>query len=258
MKSTVANVNLPDLKSEARIDQAFRDGTRAYFSGDKQAAVDGLKFAAEYGHPAAQWKLGRMYAEGDGVTENDLQAFDYFNQIVAAHADDSPTSPQAPYVANAFVEIGNYYRHGIPNSTIQQNGRRAREIMTYAASYFGDADAQVELANMYLAGEGGDRDPRQAARWLMLAAKKGQVDAQAKLGQLLLSGDGLPASPIHGLMWLTVALKRAQTLGYDVSKIREMQENAFSFANETVRRAAISLANSWLTENKTVVAAADH
>ena len=32
-----------------------------------------LQYAAEGGHPVAQWKLGRMYAVGDGVTQNDLR-----------------------------------------------------------------------------------------------------------------------------------------------------------------------------------------
>ena len=33
------------------------------------------------GPAAAQWKLGRMYAEGDGVERNDLRAFEYFSRI---------------------------------------------------------------------------------------------------------------------------------------------------------------------------------
>jgi TPR repeat protein len=32
----------------------------------------------------AQWKLGRMYADGEGVPRDDLRAFNYFSQIAAA------------------------------------------------------------------------------------------------------------------------------------------------------------------------------
>jgi FOG: TPR repeat, SEL1 subfamily len=256
VKSKFLPLDAGASSSPQEIDQAFRDGTRAYFSGDKEAALDGLRYAAEYGHPAAQWKLGRMYAEGDGVGENDLQAFDYFSRIIAEHADDSPSSPQAPYIANAFVEVGNYYRSGIPNSTIQANSRRAREILTYAASYFGDADAQRDLAEMYLGGEGGEKDIRQAARWLLLAAKKGQIDAQVRLGELLLSGEDIGASPIHGLMWLTVALKRAESAGYDPVRIRNLHEQAFAIASEHTRRSAMDLADAWIRDNASIMSVA--
>jgi uncharacterized protein len=54
------------------------------------SSLSALQNAAEDGHPIAQWKLGRMYAEGNGVAQNDLLAFDYFSRIANAHAEDSP------------------------------------------------------------------------------------------------------------------------------------------------------------------------
>ena len=100
--------------------------------------------------PIAQWKLGRMYADGDGVAQDDLRAFEYFSRIANAHAEDSPSAPQAAIVANAFVALGRYYLNGIPNSKIKSDPERAREMFSYAASYFGNADAQYDLARLYL------------------------------------------------------------------------------------------------------------
>src|SRR5580704_8699477 len=57
---------------------AFRSGARWLKAGDKVKAVHSLEYAAENGHTMAQWKLGRMYAEGDGVAQDDLKAFEYF------------------------------------------------------------------------------------------------------------------------------------------------------------------------------------
>ena len=37
-------------------------------------SLNSLQYAAEGGHPVAQWKLGRMYAIGDGVAQDDLRA----------------------------------------------------------------------------------------------------------------------------------------------------------------------------------------
>src|SRR5205085_7789989 len=147
--------------------------------------VTSLQYAAEKGHALAQWKLGRMYAEGDGVPRDDLRAFGYFSRIADSHADESPDMPQARFVANAFVQLGHYYLEGIPNSEVRADPERAREMFSYAASYFGDADAQYSLARLYLDGIGTARDPRQALRWLGLAANKGQYRAQALLGSIL-------------------------------------------------------------------------
>jgi hypothetical protein len=82
-------------------------------------SLNSLQYAAEGGHPVAQWKLGRMYADGDGVIQDDLRAFEYFSRIANAHAEDSPSAPQATIVANAFVALGRYYLNGIPNSKIK-------------------------------------------------------------------------------------------------------------------------------------------
>lgn len=228
---------------------ALREATRAYYSGDKQEALVQLMSAAKSGHPAAQWKLGSMYAKGDGVAEDDLKAFSFFSELVSAHGEDAPNSPEAPFVANAFVEIGSYYLTGISNSAVTPNVSRARDIFSYAASYFGNALAQLKLGLMYLDGQGGDKDPRQAARWFLLAARKGQVEAQYRLGEMLVSGDMIEPNPVHGLMWLTIALKRADLLGQDDAEIRRAHEAAFALASEADRRKAIALAEQWLVDN---------
>jgi TPR repeat protein len=185
--------------------QAFQSGTQLLRNGDTKAAVSALEYAAANGHPAATWKLGRMYAEGDGVERSDLRAFEYFRAIADAHADEPPGTPQARFVASAFVALGNYYLDGIAGSTVKADADRAREMYAYAASYFGDPDAQYHLGRMYLDGTGGLREPKQAARWLSLAANKGQYQAQAVLGAMLFKGDYVPRQASRGLMWLTLA-----------------------------------------------------
>jgi TPR repeat protein len=224
----------------------FREGTRAYFAGDKAKAVDAYGFAADLGHPVAQWKLGRMYQDGDGVAEDDLKAFELFSEVANAHADDAPQSPQAPFVASAFVQLGNYYLNGIQNTAIEPNVARARELYTYAASYFGDADAQFQLARLYLEVDPAERDPKLAARWLKLAAKKGHHGAQALLGQMLVEGNGVKRNVVAGLMWLTVARNSASV---EDDWIRQEQEQAFSLASEKERRKATEMAEAWISNN---------
>jgi TPR repeat protein len=207
-------------------------------------SLTSLQYAAEGGHPIAQWKLGRMYADGDGVRQDDLRAFEYFSSIANAHAEDSPSAPQAAIVANAFVALGRYYLNGIPNSKIKSDPDRAREMFSYAASYFGNADAQYDLARLYLKNAGTSRDDfRYGARWLGLAAQKGQHQAQALLGQMLFNGDQLPPQRARGLMWLTLARDSAAP---DEVWIKESYNRAISSASDNDRAMALQMLEHWV------------
>jgi TPR repeat protein len=207
-------------------------------------SLTSLQYAAEGGHPIAQWKLGRMYADGDGVAQDDLRAFEYFSRIANQHAEDSPSAPQAAIVANAFVALGRYYLNGIPNSKIKVDTERAREMFSYAASYFGNADAQYDLARLYLKSAGSSRDDfRYGARWLGLAAQKGQHQAQALLGQMLFNGDQLPRQAARGLMWLTLARDSATP---DEIWIRDSYNKAIAKASEEDRAMALQMLEHWV------------
>jgi len=211
-------------------------------------SLNSLQYAAEGGHPVAQWKLGRMYADGDGVIQDDLRAFEYFSRIANAHAEDSPSAPQATIVANAFVALGRYYLNGIPNSKIKADSDRAREMFSYAASYFGNADAQYDLARLYLKTPDASRDDfRYGARWLGLAAQKGQHQAQALLGQMLFTGDRLPRQAARGLMWLTLARDNAAP---EESWIRESYNRAFTKASDEDRAMALQMLEHWVQGKK--------
>jgi len=223
--------------------EAFRSGTQALRAGEKEKAITSLQYAAEQGHALAQWKLGRMYAEGDGVERSDLRAFEYFRRIADGYADDSPGTPQARFVANAFVALGHYYRDGIPNSPVKADPGRAHEMFSYAASYFGDPDAQYYLARLYLDGQGAPSDARQAARWLSLAANKGQYQAQALLGRMLFKGEHVSRQVARGLMWLTLA--RDSATPQEVW-ITELYDAAFKQASDEERAMALVYLERWI------------
>lgn len=224
--------------------QAFRTGTELLKSGDMDKALAELRYAAEQGHPLAQWKLGRMYAEGDGVKRDQLRAFQYFSRVASDHAEAAPWSQQARFVANAYVSLGYYYLTGIPNSPVRADAERAYGLFSYAASYFGDADAQYQLARLYLEGRGAPKDIRQGARWLGLAAQKGQYQAQALLGRMLFRGEGVPQQHARGLMWLT--LGRDAAAGPEDGWIVQAYEDAFARATEEERSAAYGYLQDWL------------
>ena len=208
---------------------------------EKAKALTALQYAAEQGQPAAQWKLGRMYADGDGVPQDQMRAFNYFSEIANTHPDESPGTAQARFVANAFVSLGHYYLSGIPNSKIKPNAARARELYNYAATYFGDADAQYELGRLYL--DSTPKDPHEAARWFQLAANKGQCRAEAALGDILFQGQYVPRQAARGLMGLTLSKDCA---GPDEAWVKPLYDNAFRRASDDERAMALVYLEDWL------------
>lgn len=233
-----ASAGLPGAPVAVPIDEMVRLGARALRSGETEKGIDSLRYAADQGHAGAQWKLGRMYAEGEGVERNDIKAFEYFSQIANMHADDNPATPQARFVADAFVALGTYYLVGIPDTKVRRDITRARDLFAYAASYFGDPYAQYHLARLYIVGDGVRRDPRFAARWLGLAAHKGLYSAQAALGGLLFKGDeGVPRQAARGLMWLTLA--RDGAAGPDDKWVVDLYDDAFTRATPDERAMAL-------------------
>jgi uncharacterized protein len=208
-------------------------------------SVKALEYAADIdGYAVAQWKLGRMYAAGDGVARDDLRAFNYFTRIAKDHAQDSPSAPQSALVANALVALARYYLAGIPNSGVKSDPDRAREMLYYAASYFGSADAQYDLARLYLkATNASANDLTYGTRWLGLAAQKGQHQAQAMLGQMLFNGDRLPPQRARGLMWMALASDSANP---DEAWIKESYSQALTRATEDDRAMAAQMLKYWL------------
>jgi uncharacterized protein len=208
---------------------------------DKAKALTALQYAADQGMPAAQWKLGQMYADGDGVPQDALRAFKYFSDIANSHPDETPGTPQARFVANAFVALGRYYLSGIPNTNVKVNPARAHEMLSYAATYFGDADAQYELGRLYL--DGTPSDPHEAARWFQLAANKGQCRAEVVLGDILFKGQFVPRQAARGLMWLTLGRDCA---GSDEAWVKPLYDSAFNRASDDERAMALVYLEDYL------------
>jgi TPR repeat protein len=234
---SIGPVPLPGPSHAMTAADAFRTGIDLLKAGDLKNGVGALEYAGEHGYPIAQWKLGRMFADGDQVGRDEARAFRYFQDFVENHSDDSLGTPQSRYVAaNAFVSLGDYYVTGIANSAIKANPQRARDLFAYAASYFGDAEAQYRLGRMLLEGQGGPKDPWQGARWLKLAADKDHPHAQALLGDILLKGQVVPRQAALGLMYLTLARQNAP----QDHTVAELHAAAIARATDNERTVALT------------------
>lgn len=215
------------------VTDAVREGLQRLKSGDPGAAIGPLTFAAEQGNDIAEWRLGRMYADSEGVRRDDLKAYQHFSQVVSRGKDIAPDAPESRIVAQSFVALGRYHLVGI-EPRVKKDPARAIDMFHYAATYFDDAEAQYSLGRLYAEGLTGPRELQTAARWYHLAAEKGHIHAQARLGQLMFNGDGVPRQVPRGLMWMQSAAKRA-----DATRdawVIELNDRARARASEDERR----------------------
>lgn len=84
-----------------------------------------------------------------------------------------------------------------------EHDKAARQYAALAAR--GHMSAQFNLANMYRAGEGVERNPELAARWFRAAAEQGHAGAQNALGVLYAMGEGVEQSDVEAYAWFNVA-----------------------------------------------------
>lgn len=246
---TAANDKAP-LKIFKNPQAALRAGLEGFKAGDVHSAIEAMKYAAAGGEYLAAWKLGKMYADGDGLPHDDLKAYEYYSQIVENYDEDNSDPRIISVVSSAFVAVGVYDLSGIPNTRVKPDAERAIEMFRYAATNFGDPNAQYNLAHLYLDGTVVTKDARQAARWFYLAAEKGHVESQALLGQLLFTGrDGVQRQRGAGLMWLTLA--HDATLQSDPAQLKKNQwivdlyDKAQAAANDSDKQMAAVYVNDF-------------
>ena len=73
------------------------------------------------------------------------------------------------------------------------------------ASRQGNAQAQLNLGNIHLKGEGTDKDYKQAVIWYRLAADQGLAEAQYALGMRHMTGEGVEKDEIEAYAYCRLA-----------------------------------------------------
>jgi TPR repeat protein len=149
-----------------------------------------LRLAAEAGDAEAQFKLGRMYFDGDRVEKDYHEAAEWIHQAAW----------QSHVLAQAF--LGWMYYDG---AGVEKNDHEAVEWYRKAAER-GDVSAQFSLGRMYYFGEGiVVKNHRKAVEWYSRAAEQGDADAQFNLGMMYYFGQGVERSDRWARAWIRKA-----------------------------------------------------
>ena len=134
----------------------FEDGLEAAEGGDFQRALNLWRPLAEQGNAVAQFNLGTMYANGEGVPQDHAEAVKWYR-----------LSAEQDYAA-AQNNLGIMYSNG---QGVPQGYAEALKWFRLSAEQ-GHADAQYNLGTMYDNGQGVPQDYVQAHLWFNLAASR--------------------------------------------------------------------------------------
>jgi len=173
------------LASVAHADD-LEDARRAYGAGEFGEASTLLRPLAREGNVEAQYLLGRLYEQGDGVAKDESEARRLYQ--LAAGRGHKLASERLAVVgksqsADESVALGWY----LP------------------AAKQGDIEAQYNLGYMYETGWGVSINEKEAARWYQEAATGGHDQAQLRLGLMYMVGAGVAQSKPKGVEWLRKA-----------------------------------------------------
>ena len=129
-------------------EQQFQQGFEASTRGDYQTAFKLWLSLAEQGNASAQFNLGNMYANGQGVKQDDVEAVKWYRK--AAEQGD----------VKAQFNLGVRYDKG---RGVKQDYFEAVKWYRKAAEQ-GHAKAQFSLGNMYNNGQGVKQDDVEAVK----------------------------------------------------------------------------------------------
>ncbi|MDG2087939.1 MAG: hypothetical protein P8J68_04275 [Arenicellaceae bacterium] len=139
-----------------------------YQEGKHKEALDAWMIKAFEGEAEAQFKVGTMFREGQGITPDPKQSVYWYLQ--AARQD---------HIA-AQYNLGHAFMSG---SGAEKDEPEAVRWWTSAAEA-GDELAQFNVGRAYYMGIGATKDENQAKRWFVAAAEQGESRSLALVNRL--------------------------------------------------------------------------
>lgn len=150
----------------------WEEAVGAYNKGDYATAAREFRPFAEQGQATAQYILGWIYQNGDGVEKNPTESAKWYEKA----AEKGNVDAQAA--------LGSYYMSG---TGVTRDDAAAAKWFRKAAEQ-NKASAQYLLGYLLSRGEGVQKNEAEAIQWYRKAAEQGYGDAQYALGLALSSG----------------------------------------------------------------------
>lgn len=185
-------------------------------TGDLKLAVKWIQKAAEEENTAAVYTLGKLYLEGEVVSQDIKAAMELFEQAAEKGHD------------YAAYRLGCLYLSG----ELTEKNVEAAVAWLETAAGSNHPLALYRLGKLFLVGEDVPKDVDQAIDYFKRAAEGGNEYAEFQLGKLYLQGEDVPKHVEEAVAWLSrcagrgnqfaqYALGKLYLCGRDVPRDRE-------------------------------------
>jgi uncharacterized protein len=199
----------------------------AYKQGDYATAWPLFKALAVKGDATAQWNVGTMLLNGQGVPANTIEAASWIRK-----------SAEQKH-ASAQNGLGFIYEKGLG---VAQDSKQASGWFRLAAEQ-GDPFGQSNLARSYATGVGVQQDFKEALKWYQLAAKQNHGPALNDIGSIYRKGKGVKQDDVQAVSWYRKAIAQGN-IAAQYNLAFHFAEGAGVSRNATVAYALFSLAGS--------------
>ena len=196
---------------------------------DYAAAVSWYRKSADQGNADAQHGLGFMYSVGYGVPQDSTTALSWYRKA----AEQGDARMQGRVAFNLSIGLG------IPAGSAESAKWNAESAKWYRkAAEQGDVQSQASLGEAYRTGKGAliplvPQDYTAAAYWLHKAAEQGDDGAQHHLGHLYREGQGVPQDYAAAVSWYRKAADQGNPYAQNV--LGEMYEKGEGVMHDYVR-----------------------
>ena len=160
---------------------------------------ESIRHLANRGNVEAQFNLGAMYENAQGVPANYQEAVKWYSKAAAKGN------------AAAQYNLGLMYANG---KGTPRNSTEAIKWFRKAAEQ-GDAQAQYNLGVMFDEGEGSANDKADAVSWFKKAAEQGLARSQYEMALIYANGRGVKPDPVEAYKWLNLASDQGYRLAVE-------------------------------------------
>ena len=183
---------------------------------DKAYAALRCRLSAGLGDVEAQFRLGKLYAEGHGLPRDEEKSLFWYGEA----AEQGHAGAQRYLAFEAYsltwAEMARWRQKLADQGDVRAKcllgdmyakGRGVPQDKAKAACWYrkaalrGHDEAAFELGSMYAAGDGVPQDKAEVAYWYRKAAEQENVRAQWRLGNMYAAGDGVPQDKAEAARW---------------------------------------------------------
>lgn len=189
-----------------------------------------LRRLAAQGDLKARYDLTNMYAAGEGVPRDYIQAYAWLNGVAGRKKGEFGQIVELSYKKQIYLRglmtteealraeklsqgdaLFHYYGHGVPKNASEAAAWYSLATEAYEKFFFNETDSDTRgryiealfsLGRMYDYGLWAPENDVEAAEWYRLAAQQGHVEAQFKLGSLYSSGPQDAIVDVEATEWV--------------------------------------------------------